>query len=97
MRYRYLLVTASVFAPAVVPAAPATTPDGSTAPHRIECRCRANGQSYELGSRVCLRTPAGYRVAECRMVQNVTSWSFGREDCSVTALLSLRPATPGHR
>jgi len=59
---------------------------GQVQPTRpIECRCRANGQSYELGSRVCLSTPRGYRLAECRMQQNVTSWAIGGEDCSPTA------------
>jgi hypothetical protein len=53
-------------------------------PH-INCTCRANGRSYALGERVCLSTPAGKRVAECRMQQNVTSWSLGAEDCSETA------------
>lgn len=51
----------------------------------IECRCRANGRSYELGARVCLLTPSGYRVAECRMQQNVSSWTFGSEECSLSA------------
>ena len=59
------------------------------APRAIECHCRANGRAYELGDRVCLPTPSGQRVAECRMVQNVTSWSFGGEDCSVSASLTL--------
>ena len=53
----------------------------------IECTCRANGRSYPMGERVCLQTPAGYRVAECRMAQNVTSWVFGPEDCAVSASL----------
>ena len=70
------------------------------APRAIECHCRANGRTYELGERVCLPTPSGQRVAECRMVQNVTSWSFGSEDCSVSASLTLfqqgaAPTRPG--
>jgi hypothetical protein len=56
------------------------------------CRCRANGRSYELGERVCLKAPNGYRMAECRMVQNVTSWMFGSEDCVVS---SGTAAVPG--
>jgi hypothetical protein len=59
----------------------------------IECRCRANGRTYELGARICLRTPSGYRVAECRMQQNVSSWTIGSEDCSVSAARASRPAT----
>ena len=60
-------------------------------PNKIECHCRANGRNYELGARICLRSPAGYRLAECRMQQNVTSWTFGQDDCSPTA---GRPAPP---
>jgi hypothetical protein len=55
------------------------------APRAIECHCRANGQSYQLGARVCLSTPSGYRMAECRMQQNVTTWQVGVEECSVTS------------
>lgn len=64
----------------------------AAAPTMIECHCRANGRNYELGARICLHSPAGYRLAECRMQQNVTSWTFGQEDCSPTASL---PAVPG--
>ena len=79
-------------------AAPAAGSDQSqaTSPRAINCRCRANGRTYELGQRVCLPTPSGYRVAECRMVQNVTSWAVDDEDCSVSAELGIisggRPA-----
>lgn len=57
----------------------------------IKCACRANGQSYELGQRVCLSTPAGYRVAECRMSQNVTTWALQSEACDVTAQTTATP------
>jgi hypothetical protein len=53
---------------------------------RIDCTCRANGHSYHLGERVCLSTPKGFRIAECRMSQNVTSWAVGGEDCVVSAV-----------
>ena len=72
---------------AAPPAGPGQAP--VAAPRAIECHCRANGRAYQLGDRVCLPTPSGQRVAECRMVQNVTSWSFGGEDCSVSASLTL--------
>jgi hypothetical protein len=51
----------------------------------INCTCRAQGQDYALGARVCLSTPSGYRMAECRMVQNVTSWTVGKESCFVSS------------
>lgn len=59
----------------------------------IECHCRAEGRNYELGARICLRTATGYRLAECRMQQNVTSWMFGQEDCTPTADRSAGPGT----
>jgi hypothetical protein len=63
---------------------------------RIDCTCRANGHSYHLGERVCLSTPKGFRIAECRMSQNVTSWTVGSEDCVVSAVLPPSWA-PGER
>ena len=59
-------------------------------PH-INCTCRANGRSYALGERVCLVTPSGKRVAECRMQQNVTSWAIGSDDCVVSAAAVAMP------
>jgi hypothetical protein len=63
---------------------------------RIDCTCRANGHSYHLGERVCLSTPRGFRIAECRMSQNVTSWAVGGEDCVVSAMPSA-PLLPDGR
>ena len=90
---RLLLVALSLVATTSFAASPGA-PEARmvAAPNMIECHCRANGQDYELGARICLRSPAGYRLAECRMQQNVTSWTFGQEDCSPTA---SRPAAPG--
>jgi hypothetical protein len=68
----------------------AETPVAAPAPG-IACTCRANGRSYTLGQRVCLATPEGFRLAECRMVQNVTSWSFTAEPCVTSALHPVRP------
>jgi hypothetical protein len=63
--------------------------------HGIECRCRANGRSYQLGEKICLKTPAGYRVAECQMSQNVTSWALAKDDCMVNAQLDIPlPSAP---
>jgi hypothetical protein len=57
----------------------------------IKCACRANGHSYEVGQQVCLKTPAGLRLAECRLSQNVTTWALQSEGCDVSAQL---PSTP---
>jgi len=59
-------------------------------PH-IACTCRANGRSYALGERVCLNTAGGYRLAQCRMQQNVTSWAIGSDDCVVSAAAVAMP------
>lgn len=93
-----LLAAPAILEAAAPPAGPGQAP--VAAPRAIECHCRANGRAYQLGDRVCLSTPSGQRVAECRMVQNVTSWSFGSEDCSVSASLTLfqqdaAPTRPG--
>ena len=58
----------------------------------INCMCRANGQRYHVGERVCLSTPAGLRIAECRMSQNVTNWAVQSEGCDVSAGLPQPPA-----
>ncbi len=71
-------------APAVV----AANSHAARSTAELKCHCRANGRTYELGERVCLLSPQGLRVAECRMQQNVTSWQFDREDCSVNASLA---------
>ena len=60
--------------------------------HDIKCACRANGRSYELGQHVCLKTPSGYRVAECRMSQNVMSCAMQTDSCDVSAGLPRSPA-----
>ena len=79
---------------ALLTAAPAAAADGvgsgAAAPY-IDCRCRANGHSYALGERACVYTPSGPRIAECRMVQNVTSWAVQGDGCVVSGLGRLGP------
>lgn len=58
-------------------------------PETRRCTCRANGRSYGLGERVCLESPAGWRIAECRLAGNVTSWVFGPQSCHLDAALGL--------
>jgi hypothetical protein len=43
--------------------------------------CRAQGRLFELGEKICLRTADGPRMAECRMVTNVTSWGMTERPC----------------
>ena len=74
--------------------ATATVPGGAAraeGPLRgADCKCRANGIYYRMGERACIGTAEGPRTAECRMVQNVTSWSVTGEGCVVAGL--SRPA-----
>ena len=86
-----LLAAPAILEAAAPPAGPGQAP--VAAPRAIECHCRANGRAYQLGDRVCLQTPSGHRVAECRMSQNVTSWRFDGDDCSVSA--GLDPSSSG--
>ena len=48
---------------------------------------------FGLGEQVCLKTPSGYRIAECSMQQNVTSWAVRKEECMVNARLDAMVAT----
>ena len=87
------LLTGAGVAAVAEPAAGAGGGAAAPAPNpHLNCTCRAQGRSYHIGERVCLSTPKGYRVAECRMQQNVTTWSVGAEDCSVSA--GGRPPPP---
>lgn len=45
------------------------------------CTCRYAGQSYRLGTCVCIVTPNGARRACCGKVLNNTSWSFKGDTC----------------
>ncbi len=71
----------------LVAAAPAPDPHAN-------CMCRANGQRYHVGERVCLNTAAGLRMAECRMAQNVTSWAVQGEACNLSAWAKPSSAEP---
>ena len=55
------------------------------------CRCRYFGEYYSLGSTVCIKTPAGMRIAYCSMNLNNTSWDITEESCPVTDLSPLSP------
>ena len=53
-----------------------------------DCTCRAGGRDYELGQTVCLRTPAGPRLATCGMVLNNTSWQFSSAACVIAGAVA---------
>lgn len=79
-----LLLSLALLAPS--PAGAAGPAQAQAVNPHLNCTCRANGRSYAVGERVCLSTPSGRRVAECRMQQNVTSWTtLGLDDCAESA------------
>ncbi len=47
----------------------------------LDCYCRAQGRIFAPGESICLRTFEGGRMAECRMVTNVMSWSDTGQPC----------------
>ena len=47
----------------------------------LDCYCRAQGRIFAPGESICLKTAAGGRVAECRMVTNVMSWGITDRAC----------------
>lgn len=81
---RHLALLAVPLLSAGLAATPAPAPAQTADPY-TNCKCRANGRTYRIGERACLSTARGYRVAECRMQQNVTNWSPGAEGCPPTA------------
>jgi hypothetical protein len=60
----------------------AVGPAQATGEHNpLDCYCRAQGRTFAIGEKVCLRTAEGPRVAECEMVLNVTSWGMTERPC----------------
>jgi hypothetical protein len=55
-----------------------------------ECTCRYNGQHLPLGTRRCLQTPDGPRLAVCVKEVNVTSWRVSRDLCPEASLVDPR-------
>jgi hypothetical protein len=49
----------------------------SRASSKTPCTCRAAGQSFEVGSEICL----GNRMLRCTMAINVTSWEQTEQPC----------------
>ncbi len=73
-----LVVGLSAAAPSMVHGAP-------------NCTCRYGGQSFALGTCVCIVTPNGARVACCDMVLNNTSWTFTGNGCPIAIVPDPMP------
>jgi hypothetical protein len=59
---------------------PAQMPDHNP----LDCYCRAEGRMFAPGEKVCLRTAAGPRLAQCGMEINVMSWRLTETPCPET-------------
>jgi hypothetical protein len=81
---RSVLIALLVLGAAAPPALAQTAPSRDEVP-LPECTCRAAGRSFKMGETICLRTPAGDRIAICEMVINVTSWTPTAKACDVQA------------
>jgi len=66
------------------------SPVGSAAER--QCACRYAGQSYPVGTCICMKRPGGGRQRTCcGMVLNNTSWDFTGKDCPSA---EVEPANP---
>ena len=83
----------SLFALAALAATPvaATSPWVQASVDLPECTCRARGANLALGSRICIPTPDGMKMAECVMEQNVTSWRASAVPCPQARLQNASP------
>jgi hypothetical protein len=53
----------------------------AVSPASADCTCRGPGVVAHHGQTICLRTPAGLRLARCEMVLNNSSWTFLPDPC----------------
>jgi len=69
-------------------------PAGASA--EIQCTCRYAGQSYALGTCLCIDRPgAGPQYACCGMVLNNTSWEFSDKGCPTAMSEPAEPVQAG--
>jgi hypothetical protein len=64
---------------------------GTNAWAGANCTCRGPGVEATIGETVCLKTPAGLRLARCEMVLNNTSWKFLPDACPQASLAAPGP------
>ncbi|MGO4526210.1 hypothetical protein AB4097_15245 [Microvirga sp. 2MCAF35] len=50
----------------------------------LDCYCRAQGKTFAVGEKVCLKTAEGPKLAQCQMEINVMSWSITEVPCPET-------------
>lgn len=47
----------------------------------IKCECRYFGNYVPVGSKICINTPEGARMAKCEMMLNNPTWQFEEGEC----------------
>lgn len=53
--------------------------------NNIPCTCRYQGEDFELGQEICLKSPSGEAIARCEMMLNNTSWKFTKTPCPIAS------------
>lgn len=76
-----LLAAAPALAQGAPPTRPAVTPAATPTPSIDYCTCRAFGERFTLGERICLGNGESARLAECAMSTNVMNWRVLEEPC----------------
>jgi len=77
LRSQALLGTAGILAAAAV----ALSLTAQTTLAGPDCKCRYAGQFFKAGDFACIKTSKGYRLAQCSLSENVSSWRFLDEGC----------------
>ena len=57
-----------------------------------DCTCRYAGKTYQNGEYACIKLGGGYRLAQCSLSENVSSWRFLQEGCLGVSGLDRQPA-----
>lgn len=56
-----------------------------------KCECRYFGNYIPVGSKICMNTPNGARMAKCEMMLNNPTWQFEDDECPLA--YNLTPGT----
>ncbi|MEP2979677.1 MAG: hypothetical protein ABJO86_09345 [Lentilitoribacter sp.] len=54
----------------------------------IKCECRYFGNYVPVGSKICMNTPEGARMAKCEMMLNNPTWQFEEDECPLAYNMS---------
>lgn len=76
-RFSLILIAGLSASHAAEPPRVSTAPPATLVSNKPECTCRAGGQSYGIGTEICI----GNRMMRCAMAINVTSWEQTERAC----------------